>query len=303
VRYLSIRPLVLWYNRGVMRRLLLAEIDKRFAEIRAKEAGGTRSRSVLALALQTYLDDRPKGAALDADFRAAVAPQLCLFLFAGHDTTGTTLVYCYHLLAQNPAALARLRAEHDEVFGRDPAQAQAAISADPAKLNSIPYTLGVIKEVLRLHSPASVLRVGRAGVSVVDDDGAQYSTEGCNVWVLNDCLQRNERYWEDADAFRPERWLVGPEDPLYPPKHAWRPFSAGPRNCIGQSLAMLELKTVLVMTAREFDVQAAYDEWDKTHPPGKRIVEHRGSRVYAAEKGGGGLHPASGYPCRVTLRK
>lgn len=64
----------------------------------------------------------------------------------------------------------------------------------------------------------------------------------------------------------------------------------------------MELRVALVMTISEFDVRPAYDEWDKLHPS-TRIREIDGNRVYPTEKGGGGAHPADGYPCRISLRK
>lgn len=75
------------------------------------------------------------------------------------------------------------------------------------------------------------------------EDGVRYPTPGSTVWAVH----RNPRLWPRADEFLPERWLGRPGDPLYPCKGAWRPFETGSRNCIGQTLALAEIKTVLVM--------------------------------------------------------
>lgn len=82
------------------------------------------------------------------------------------------------------------------------------------------------------------------------------------------------------------------------PKGAWRPFKFGPRNCVGQTLAMSELKIMLAMAAREFSFRDAYDEWDRLHPT-THVKTALGDRAYQVEGGGGGSHAANRHPCRV----
>lgn len=230
-----------------------------------------------------------------------------MFLYAGHDTTSSTLLYCYHLLSTHPQALGKVRAEHDEVFGTDFSyeHLQQMIAEDPALLNRIPYTLAVIKEVLRVFPPAGSLRAGRPGLVLTDDNGRQYPTEDCHLWTLTLVMHHSEQVFVRAEEFLPERWLVGPDDPLHPAhKGSWRPFEYGPRACIGQTLAQLELKVALVMTVRMFDITPAYDEWDTMHPrKAGSVTSVEGNRVYQAEMGGGGAHPVDGFPVRVTLRR
>ena len=98
-------------------------------------------------------------------------------------------------------------------------------------------------------------------------DGHQYPTEGFTVGCTHQAMHREPLFWPQPDSFIPERWLVSDGDPLRPMKGAWRPFEWGPRNCIGQELALLELKLVMVMTLREFNITASYDAWD--HVQGK----------------------------------
>jgi cytochrome P450 len=114
-------------------------------------------------------------------------------------------------------------------------------------------------------------------------------------------MHHNPEVFVKPEDFIPDRWLVSPEDPLHPKKASWRAFEWGPRACIGQTLAQLELKIALVMTVRMFDIDIAYEEWDKLHPKkGIRTVDE--NRAYQAEMGGGGAHPADGLPVKVTLR-
>lgn len=145
------------------------------------------------------------------------------------------------------------------------------------------------------------MRQGLEGIDITDDHGNTFPTEGTMIWILHQALHRNPVYWKQPNDFLPERWLVGPEDPLYPVKGAWRPFEYGPRNCIGQGLVMLELRVVLALTIREFDFEPMYDEWDKLHSVNGSEKRVDGERAYQIEKGG--AHPADRFPCKVLLRK
>jgi cytochrome P450 len=308
-RYLSIRPLVQMYNSYRMNQYLDQEIDKCFDELvllrRGTEKTRSSSRSVISLAMDQYLRDTPQPESVSRKaFKELARPQLRMFLFAGHDTTSSTLLYCYHLLAKHPEALQKMRDEHTKVLGPDSNSQNLIqlIATEPALLNQVPYTLAVIKEVLRMFPPAGSLREGRPDLVLRDDQGRAYPTEDCHIWTLVHIMQSDPVLFPDPYTFLPERWLVGAEDPLHPPKGAYRPFEAGPRNCIGQTLAHLELKVALVMTVRTFDIEPAYDELDALQGmKGLKTVD--GNRVYQAALGGGGAHPADGFPVRVRLRK
>ncbi|KAL2876119.1 hypothetical protein SGCOL_008658 [Colletotrichum sp. CLE4] len=311
VLYLNIRPLVLWLNGKKLDQYLSVEIDQILADRSANLSHSndtTRSKSIASLFIDEYLkdlDEEGLDKGEDADttrkIKHIITPQVRLFLFAGHDTTSSTLLYCYYLLSRNPEIVSLIIAEHNKVFGTDPSQVQDKVHRDPQLLNQIPYTVAFIKEVLRIFAPAGAMRQGRPDVQIVDADGRVLPTKGCHVWTLVQAIHYNPKYWKDPDACIPERWLVGPGDPLYPHKGAWRPFEWGPRNCIGQTLAMIELRVALVMTVREFVIKPAYEDWDKLYPKsGIRSVN--GNRAYQAHKGGGGAHPADGFPVKIGLR-
>lgn len=108
-----------------MNQYLDEEIDKRFEELassRKSSSGGPRpqSRSIIALAMDKYLDEvEGKDEVSKSAFKQLAKPQLRLFLYAGHDTTSSTLLYSYLLVSRHPDALSKLCAEHDRVFGSD----------------------------------------------------------------------------------------------------------------------------------------------------------------------------------------
>ena len=129
--------------------------------------------------------------------------------------------------------------------------------------------------------------------------GFSRHSQNISQWHQLKDLETAPKYWVRPLEFLPERWLVKPDDELYPIKGAWRPFEHGPRNCIAQGLVMTELKVVLAHLVREFDFKDAYDEWDFANPR-KGLKICRGERAFQIDEGA--AHPADGYPCRVSLR-
>lgn len=303
-RWHPIRPFILWYNSRQMDHYIWKELDKRYDEYKANpHHDDTKpSKSVVDLAIQSYMTDEPTKAAqrLDRKFRTQVTRHIRLFLFAGNDTTSSTICYTFYLLSKSAEARARIRAEHDAVFGTDLAAVPSLLSKKPHLINQLPYTTAVLKESMRLFPGASSMRQGIDGIDIADEQGNQYPTSGTMIWILHQALHRNPAYWKRPNEFLPERWLVEPEHPLYPVKGAWRPFEYGPRNCIGQGLVMLELRVVLSLTAREFEIEEAYGDWDRMYPTQKN-KKVDGERAYQIEKGG--AHPANRFPCRVFFRK
>ncbi|QKX58988.1 uncharacterized protein TRUGW13939_06116 [Talaromyces rugulosus] len=228
--------------------------------------------------------------------------QIRLFLFVGHDSTAVTIVYCLYLLSKHPAILDKVRVEHDKVFGTDLASGTELLKQRPKLINRLlPYTTAVVKETLRLYPPANGLRQGLPNVSLRNPQtGQTFPTEGFAPWVLHSGVHRNAHHWPDPHSFIPDRWLAPPGHPLHPPAGGWRPFEHGPRDCIGQNIALLDAKTTLVMTVREFDFHDQYAEWDRLHPPrGPNTMF--GERAYLIQKGSG--HPAQGIPCKVARRE
>jgi cytochrome P450 len=321
-----LRPFVQWYHGRIMDRFLRSELQQRYMELRNADYASQRSRSkrvksVVALALEDYSKqqrgegyDKALPAKLDEGFLRMAASQIRLFIFAGNDSTSSSIVYAFHLLYQHPGVLLDLRQEHDDVFGgRDPA---AQVRENPTLLNRCTYTLAIIKETLRLFPPAGTVRDGRPGATVTDRNGNTYPVENVGAMIAHRYVHRDPRVWVRPNEFLPERWLVDPGHELYPPQNtgAYRPFEHGPRNCIGQTLVLNEMRIVLIMTARTFEISPAYDEWDaeqrvkegwwtkmmrRVGLKSEEIKTVMGERAYQTSRAG--AHPADGYPCRVAL--
>ena len=301
VRYNPVRPLVHSYNARRMDRYVARELEKRMAAHRNGESneGSKSTKSITDLSLAAYLSDNPNASttkALDSTFKAFAMSQIKLFLFSGHDTTSSTICYIFYVLSENREILARVQAEHNQILGTDLAKAGPSIVEDPALLNRLPYTLAVLKEVLRLYPAVSSVRGGEPGFHVTDDHGRKFPTDGFLVWASSQTIHRDPTYWHRADDFIPERWLVPAGHDLYPPKGAWRPFEHGPRNCIGQELAMMEMKIIMVLTLRRFIVQTVYEEVDSRNTKAgiNTVYGERGYQIQRAQ-------PSDNLPCRVTL--
>jgi len=175
-------------------------------------------------------------AARDDDGRAMSDEQLrdellTLFL-AGHETTALALSYTLWLLAEHPEVLARVHAELDEVL--------ADRAPGTADLKQLPLLTAVVKEGLRLYPPAwAVGRQAAADVEVGDTIIPQGDQITVSPWVMH----RDPRWWVGPTRFRPDRWLTGETDEL--PRFAFCPFGGGPRVCVGQHFANMEIALVL----------------------------------------------------------
>ena len=177
-----VRPIKEWYNSRQMDFYINTELDKQFKSHNPDHGEGKskiRVNSVIELILQDHLNGGSQH--LDQSFRQFITRNVRMLLFADHDSSSSTICYCYHLLYTTPACLAKIRAERDLIFGTDLSSVSTAISKSPHLLNQLPYTSAIIKKTLRLFPPASNLRDGAPGVDLVDDDGTRYPTENTLV--------------------------------------------------------------------------------------------------------------------------
>lgn len=188
---------------------------------------------------------------------------------AGADTTAAALRSIFYLLLRHPPVWATLRAA---VLAAPFAQAgeKGRLPAPYAQARAIPYLEAVIREALRLV-PGNLFPQERyvpAGGLILPD--GQFVPEGTAVGFSAYTMHRNKAIWgEDAESFRPERWLPGDDEPEDAYKQRMRlyndcdlSFGAGSRKCIGMNLALLEVyKTVATLVAMfEFEL-ATEEEW------------------------------------------
>lgn len=171
-------------------------------------------------------------------------------LLAGEDTTAFTLAWAIHHLCETPHAVARLREESDAVLmdGTAPFDFEAA--------GRLAYAGAVANEAMRMRPVAPTIFLENirdviiAGVAVP-----------ARTWIV--LLTRppalEPTNFADPETFRPERWLAATQATAPHETGAHMPFGSGPRICPGRSLALLEMKLVLSMIYRSFDVERVGD--------------------------------------------
>ncbi|KAI1429045.1 cytochrome P450 [Xylaria sp. FL1777] len=295
------RSLEIWYNGRVLDKQIRAQIERRAAVFQAEKGSDDQyaSSAMLDRVLADYFSQpgHQQSGPIDGEFMTMLCAQLRLLFFAGYDSTSSTLISMCYLIWKHPDVLAKLRAEHDEVFGPNTEACPGKIVETPSILNSLPYTNAVIKEVMRLFPAAAGVRYGCKDLVIKGNDGMEYPTEGIIVQINHIAMMRNPATWPRPLEFLPERFLVGPEHELYPPKGAWRIFEIGVRNCTGQAFVMKELRTFLALIAREFDFKECYDE---VYADEKVDLEHVfNEKAFLTEAGS--AHPRGKFPCRISL--
>jgi cytochrome P450 len=165
--------------------------------------------------------------------------ELLTLLLASHETTANALSWSWYLLAKNPDCAALLHAEAVQIFGnREPTFED---------VGNLTYARKVFSESLRLYPPAW----GTGRRAMTDTKlGGYVIPEGALVLASQYVLQRDSRFFDNPNAFDPERWT--PEQISRRPRFSYFPFGAGVRQCIGESFAWMEGTLVLAILAREW---------------------------------------------------
>ena len=171
---------------------------------------------------------------------------MTLFL-AGHETTALTLSWAWYLLARNPEAERKFHDELDEVLGgRLPTMDD---------LPQLTYCEMIAKESMRLYPPAYGL--GREAIEECEIGGFRVPAKS-QVFMFQWVTQRDPRFFTEPDEFHPERWTEAFSNSL--PKYAYFPFGGGPRFCIGNAFAMMEIILVLATVGQRFRLMLAADQ-------------------------------------------
>jgi cytochrome P450 len=217
----------------------MAELDRIIYRLIARSrADGGEADHLLARLLRARDED---GAAMSDE---QLRDEAVTMLLAGHETTALTLSYAIYLLSEHPAAAARVRSELDQVLGGRPAAL--------ADLPKLPFTDAVMRETLRLYPPAYA--IGREVLRPFEIGGYRLPAGG-QIVMSPYAMHRDRRFFEAPERFAPERWLTPSDPPL--PRFAYFPFGGGPRVCIGNHFAMMEIVLVLASLLSQVELTVA----------------------------------------------
>jgi len=176
---------------------------------------------------------------------SGIREEVDTFMFEGHDTTSSGIAWCLYLLGKYPEYQKQLQDEIDNAAGSDMAE----------KIRNMTFLDQVVKETLRLYPPVPMVARTIEKDAVVNGEKIYKGTE-VTINITN--LHRNPTYWKDPNMFQPGRFA---EESFFKRNpYCYVPFSAGPRNCVGQKYALLELKMFVFNTLKNFNLKSIQKE-------------------------------------------
>jgi cytochrome P450 len=172
--------------------------------------------------------------------------EVLTLIVAGHETTAAALTWAWYLISQHPETAAQLEAEADRV-------APGQLGLDAAE--SLAFTHQVLQEALRLYPPGWLFT--RRTIEA-DELGGFAIGPRTDVFISPYLLHRHPEFWSEPEEFRPERFAGADAEERH--KFAYIPFSVGPRHCIGENIAMLEMLVHVHAMSRRFRLTRASSE-------------------------------------------
>ncbi|KAJ8126819.1 hypothetical protein O1611_g6817 [Lasiodiplodia mahajangana] len=192
-----------------------------------------------------------------------VADAALTYLTAGRDTTAQLLTWCFYLLMQHKFAISKIRSEAEELLKREGLDSQqlgteSGTSSAVFASTSLPYTIAVFYETLRLYPPIP-FEIRECEQATTLPDGTFLPKKAVVVWSLW-AMNRSRITWgEDADIFKPERWLTENGKLIIKSSSEFPVFYGGQRICLGKRMAEIIATQVIATMASMFDFAPAYD--------------------------------------------
>lgn len=191
--------------------------------------------------LAMFMDSRDKETGAEMTDRELL-DELMTMIVAGHETSAITLTWVWYFISQYADVEEKVHAEVDKGTYED--------VPDFKDLDQLSYVKQVVEEALRYYPPVWLFTR-----KSIDDDmlGEYFIPAGSDIFISPYYLHRHPDFWVDADRFDPERFAA--EKIKDQNKHAYIPFSAGPRRCIGDFFATVEMQMHVGLMARHFRLE------------------------------------------------
>lgn len=196
--------------------------------------------------LQMFMDSRDKETDTVMTDRELL-DEIMTMIVAGHETSAITLNWVWYFLGKYPEVEKKIHVEVDS--------AEYELIPGFDELDQLSYVKQVVEEALRYYPP-----VWLYSRKAIEDDqlGEYFVPAGTDIFIAPYFLHRNEDYWTEPEKFDPDRFNEANSKQQH--KLAYIPFSAGPRRCIGDFFATVEMQMHIGLMARKFHLQPADDK-------------------------------------------
>lgn len=237
VRVPFLRKPLQWMGQEQKHIALAEEVRQRIQQKIDERRAGKPKDDLLQMLLDARYEDSGEPMA-----DKKVIDEIMILFAAGHETSANALAWTVWLLLRHPDELAKVKAEITV--------ASAAGPIDFEGVRRLPYLTQVIEESMRLYPPAWI--TDRVALDA-DNYGGLDIAQGTVIGLFIYGLHRNPKYWKDPDAFRPGRMAAAEKKARHP--MAFLPFGGGPRLCIGNHFAMLEMQLLMVELLSRFELE------------------------------------------------
>ncbi|MEQ9667802.1 cytochrome P450 [Coleofasciculus sp. G2-EDA-02] len=246
-----------WTPWGSLRRLQQQITQLIYAEIRERRQQKDSSGSDILTLLLSAQDEEGKPMT-DEELH----DELFTLLLAGHETTATAIAWALYWVYRSPEVQNKLLQELDSL-GQE---------ADPLDIARLPYLTAVCNETLRIY-PVAVLTVPRAVKEPVELMGYQLQP-GTQVYGCIYLTHHRQDLYPQSDKFKPERFLERKFSP-----YEFFPFGGGTRRCIGEALALFEMKLVLAKIVSQYQLTLAQQQPERPQRRGATLAPSTGVRL------------------------
>ncbi|MEJ2262750.1 MAG: cytochrome P450 [Anaerolineales bacterium] len=228
-----------------------------YAIIQQRRPKSLPNAQVDLLSILLQARDEKTGEAMDD---RQLRDEVITLIIAGHETVASALTWTWHLLSDHPEIEEKMHEELTRVLsGRIPT------SADLPQLS---FTRMVFQEALRLYPPAWIITrktLKDDEFAVLGSDRERYLVPSGSLVVISPySVHRHPRFWEQPEAFSPERFSAGGS--TQQPRFAYLPFGGGPRMCIGDGFAKVEAVLILATIAQQYRFQEIPDHPVEVEP-------------------------------------